>query len=50
MTYVSTLSGSSSGANFVLSAAFITNMDQYCEVILVFDIAMLQDLQRQNYN
>jgi hypothetical protein len=45
---VSTRNGSSSGANFVLSAVFITNMDPYCEVIFVFDIALLKDLQRQS--
>jgi hypothetical protein len=36
MAHVSTLNESSSGANFVLSAVFITNMDPYCEVIFCF--------------
>jgi hypothetical protein len=48
MAHVSTPNGSSSGANFVLSVVFITNMDPYCEVIFVFDIALLQDLQSQS--
>jgi hypothetical protein len=45
---VSTRNGSSSSTNFVLSAVLITNMDPYCEVIFVFDISLLQDLQRQS--
>jgi hypothetical protein len=35
---------------FVLYSAFITNMDPYCKVIFVFDIALLQDLQSRSLN